>query len=225
MATNPPMMAGPSEPTEEPAEEPAGEPATDPPAAPEMADDFVVMNEPEVSEEAEEVTEGDAAGLGRLNMDQFWFPVGKNEDAGTPVYVAPVSRLEGELLADGDIQLSWDVNAAHAGGYTFEFQIIEGNYESTTEYASLAGVVMGYNSDNTKATATFTPGALKTVYRIRVVALDASDNASDGQTINVQSATNEVDHQPGTIYTGNSGFAGQILLPTDFTHASYVKTD
>ena len=84
---------------------------------PEMANDFVpaVEEAAEEPEEAEEVAEaaGDAAGLGRMNMDQFWYPVGKNENAGTPVYVNPVSRLDGELLADGDIQLTWDVDATH----------------------------------------------------------------------------------------------------------------
>ena len=75
-----------------------------------MANDFVPAAE--APEEPEEVAEGgDAAGLGRLSMDEFWFPVGKNEDAETPaVYVPPISRLDGELLADGDVQLIWDLN-------------------------------------------------------------------------------------------------------------------
>ena len=75
-----------------------------------MANDFVPAAE--APEEPEEVAEGgDAAGLGRLSMDEFWFPVGKNEDEETPaVYVPPISRLDGELLADGDVQLIWDLN-------------------------------------------------------------------------------------------------------------------
>ena len=83
-----------------------------------MADDFVqpvAAEAPEEAEEPAEPAEGDAAGLGRMNMDQFWFPVGKDEGGGaeTPaVYVPPISRLDGELLADGDIQLSWDLNSA-----------------------------------------------------------------------------------------------------------------
>ena len=81
-------------------------------AEPDMANDFV---QPVAeAEEPTEAAEGDAAGLGRLNMDQFWFPVGKDEGGAetTPVYVPPVSRLDGELLADGDIQLAWDLNSA-----------------------------------------------------------------------------------------------------------------
>jgi hypothetical protein len=205
---------------------------------PGMANDFVPVAE-EVAEEPEEVEEGaeaasDVAGLGRMNMDQFWYPVGKNENAGSAVYVNPVSRLDGELLADGDIQLTWDVDATHKQ-FTFEFQAIQGNYEAVSDYASLANVALGYNSDNTKAVATFTPGDTKTIYRIRIVAQDKDTNggacespdcnSSDPAEINVQSATDELTHQPGSIYTGNSGFAGQILLINDFTHASYMKTD
>ena len=92
--------------TEAPPAEYEAEPEAD------MANDFVPAAE--APEEPEEVAEGgDAAGLGRLSMDEFWFPVGKNEGEETPpVYVAPISRLDGELLADGDVQLTWDLNAA-----------------------------------------------------------------------------------------------------------------
>ena len=55
--------------------------------------------------------------------------------------------------------------------------------------------------------------------------MDSDGNTSDGAEINVQSATTELTHQPGAIYEGNSGFAGQILLINDFTDASYIKTD
>ena len=41
----------------------------------------------------------------------------------------------------------------------------------------------------------------------------------------VQSATTAVTHQPGTIYEGGSGFAGQVLLVNDFSHASYQRAD
>ena len=95
--------------TEAPTEAPAEYEAE---PVPDMANDFVPAAA--APEEPEEVAEGgDAAGLGRLSMDEFWFPVGKNEEAETPaVYVAPISRLDGELLADGDVQLTWDLNAA-----------------------------------------------------------------------------------------------------------------
>ena len=58
-----------------------------------------------------------------------------------------------------------------------------------------------------------------------MTALDSDENTSDGAEINVQSATTQLTHQPGAIYEGNSGFAGQILLINDFTDASYIKTD
>ena len=52
--------------------------------------------------------------------------------------------------------------------FTFEFQAIQGNYEAVSDYASLANVALGYNSDNTKAVATFTPGDTKTIYRVNI---------------------------------------------------------
>lgn len=189
-----------------------------------MAMDFVPAAV--APEEPEEVVEGDSAGLGRMNMDQFMFPVGKNENEGTPpVYVPPISRLDGELLADGDVQLTWDLNQPAHDSFTFEYQEIEGNYEAQADYASLADVTLSYSNDNTQVVATFTPMMPNKVYRIRIVALDSDSNPSDGAEINVQSATTEIKHQPGAIYEGGSGFAGQILLINDFTDENYMKTD
>ena len=41
----------------------------------------------------------------------------------------------------------------------------------------------------------------------------------------MQSMTTELTHQPGDIYEGGSGYAGQVLLITDFSNAAYMKID
>jgi len=83
------------------------------------------------------------------------------------------------------------------------------------------------NGDNTRTQATFTPGATNTVYRIRVTPQDNDLAVAVANYIEqeVQSATTAVTHQPGTIYEGGSGFAGQVLLVNDFSHASYQRAD
>ena len=111
--------------------------------------------------------------------------------------------------------------------YIFDYVTIVGNSENTTDYQTLAGVTIGLNGDNTRTQATFTPGATNTVYKIRVT---PQDNDLAGAVANyieqeVQSATTAVTHQPGTIYEGGSGFAGQVLLVNDFSHASYQRAD
>ena len=45
------------------------------------------------------------------------------------------------------------------------------------------------------------------------------------EEIDLQSTTTAITHQPGDIYEGGSGFAGQILLITDFSDVAYMKTD
>ena len=74
---------------------------------------------------------------------------------------------------------------------------------------------------------TFTPGAMNTVYKVRVTPQNnlLTDPIEPYKEIEVQSATNAVTHQPGTIYEGGSGFAGQVLLVNDFSHASYQRAD
>jgi len=139
-------------------------------------------------------------------------------------YVSNINRIDAELQANGDIQLSWDYDATH-DAYIFDYVTIVGNSENTTDYQTLAGVTIGLSGDNTRTLATFTPGATNTVYKIRVTPQDNDlvDAVANYVEIEVQSATTEVTHQPGTIYTGGSGFAGQILLVNDFSHASYQR--
>jgi len=142
------------------------------------------------------------------------------------VYVSNINNMDAELQANGDIVLSWDYDATH-DAYIFDYVTIIGNSENTTDYQTLAGVSIGLSQDNTKTEATFTPGATNTVYKVRVTPQDNDlvNAVANYQEIEVQSATTAVQHQPGTIYEGGSGFAGQVLLVNDFTHASYQRAD
>ena len=112
--------------------------------------------------------------------------------------------------------------------YVFEYVTIIGNSENTTDYQTLSingGIT--YNGDTTRTLVTFTPGAMNTVYKVRVTPQNnlLTDPIEPYKEIEVQSATNAVTHQPGTIYEGGSGFAGQVLLVNDFSHASYQRAD
>merc|ERR1712241_148521 len=137
-------------------------------------------------------------------------------------YVSDINNMDAELQANGDIMLSWDYDATH-DAYIFDYVTIIGNSENTTDYQTLTGVTIGLNGDNTKTQAPFTPGSTNTVYKVRVPPQDNDlvEAVANYQEIEVQSVTTEVTHQPGSIYMGGSGFAGQVLLVNDFTHASY----
>jgi len=140
--------------------------------------------------------------------------------------VSPINNMNAELLAGGDITISWDFDSTH-DAYLFDYVTLVGNYENTTDYQILAGVTLGVNGDNTRTEATFTPMDTNTIYKIRVTPQDNDlvDGVANSQEIEVQSATTVLTHQPGAIYAGGSGFVGQVLLVNDFSDVSYVRTD
>lgn len=182
--------------------------------APFMAYDLSLA---EVVPEEEPETEEPPTDLGRSAFMQ----------RNTVSYVSSINNLGGRLKNTGEIELSWDYDSSH-NSYEFYYQELIGNSEPLADYVSFENVVLTFDDDSapTKVYATFTPFALRKIYRIKVLPIDNSQPSavSPESTIEVQSSTNEVTHLPGTLYTGGSGFAGQVLLVNDFTDSDFVRT-
>lgn len=175
-------------------------------AAPE---DYVLYDVPEATTSAPEVVEEADLIDARSNA------------RNTVVTVNSLVNLQLELLADGDFQFSWNYDSTHTT-YKFEFQEIEGNNQNVTDWVVFAGSV-GSSVDVSTTIITLTPTGPNKVFRWRITPLVATTEGSYSEIVG-QSRTNAVVHQPGTPYTGNGGFAAQVLLPTDFSNTNFMTT-
>ncbi|CAG5099492.1 Oidioi.mRNA.OKI2018_I69.XSR.g16548.t1.cds [Oikopleura dioica] len=108
-------------------------------------------------------------------------------------------------LADGTTPafiFSWTYDSTHTN-YAFTYQELAGNYANVTDYQPFSG---------------------NKVYRWQITPTVGAAYGSPSEVL-AQSSTSTLVHQPGALYEGGGGFAGQILLPTDFTNANFVRVD
>jgi hypothetical protein len=193
-----------------------------------MMNDFVATDAPATAAAEAEAVEEEEEGLEAMGRSLGFNPFGQVRTEPTPI--VDINNMSGELLAGGDFKLKWEWEATH-DTYLFDYVQLVGNYQNTTDWVSIAAldVTMGVETIDSVdyTTALITPWATNAVFRIRVLPSGGTPETeiANYEEIDLQSATSALTHQPGDIYEGGSGFAGQILLITDFTDAAYMKTD
>lgn len=189
----------------------------------EILNDFVATDAPATAAAEEEEEEAvDMMGRSLFNG----FPQQRNE----PAEMSRISNLSGELQADQTFKIKWENDVTHFN-YIFDYVQIIGNYQNTTDWIPITegDITMDLETiDNVVyTTAVLTPWDSNAVYRIRIIpsAGDPENEIATAEEIDMQSMTTELTHQPGDIYEGGSGYAGQVLLITDFANAAYMQID
>lgn len=192
----------------------------------EILNDFVATDAPATAAAEEEEEAVDMMGRSLFNG----FPQQRN----APVEINSISNLSGELQADQTFKIKWETDITHTN-FIFDYVQIIGNYQNTTDWIAITEgngvgeVTLGSETiDNVVyTTAVIDPWGTNAVYRIRITpsAGVPENEIAASEEIDMQSMTTELTHQPGDIYEGGSGYAGQVLLITDFSNAAYMKID
>lgn len=117
---------------------------------------------------------------------------------------------------------TWTYDATHTS-YVIEYQELAGNYANVTDYTPFVGTTESSINNGVTTFALSQPAPNK-VYRWKIEPTVGANYGSPTEVL-AQSSTTTVVHQPGALYEGGGGFAGQILLPTSFDNANFVKVD
>lgn len=141
--------------------------------------------------------------------------------------VNPLYDVQASLgyLADGITDafiFEWTYDSTHTA-YAFQYQELQGNYANVTDYTPFVGTPEA-SSNNGRTVYKLAQPAANKVYRWKIEPTVGVNYGSATEVL-AQSTTTTIIHQPGQLYEGGGGFAGQILLPTSFDNSNFVKVD
>lgn len=141
--------------------------------------------------------------------------------------VSPVGNLIAQR--DGtDFVFRWDLDATHVSfGVSYTETI--GNYEAAADPTAVVELTVIVDPDDAnRKKAVFAQPSAGAQFRFEVFAYDAAALGGDSSVstiVDAQSTTAAVTHLPGTPYEGGSGYSATVLLPTDFSAATFFKAD